>query len=78
MEILHFLNFADNTTLLEHGQPGYDHLGKVYPVLQYLSGLTTYYPHCEQAIDEAMIPFQGQSALKQYIPHKPIKRGIKV
>ena len=32
----------------------------------------------EQAIDGAMIPFQGRSSLKQYIPAKPVKRGIKV
>ena len=25
-----------------------------------------------------MIPFQGRSSLKQYLPMKPIKRGIKV
>jgi hypothetical protein len=25
-----------------------------------------------------MIPFQGRSALKQYMPAKPVKRGIKV
>lgn len=25
-----------------------------------------------------MIPFQGRSSLKQYMPKKPIKRGIKV
>ena len=25
-----------------------------------------------------MIPFKGRSSLKQYIPNKPIKRGIKV
>ena len=33
------------------------------------------------AIDEAMIPFKGQSAMKQYIPKKDyqtIKRGLKV
>ena len=30
------------------------------------------------SIDEAMIKFQGRSALKQYVPKKPIKRGIKV
>ena len=32
----------------------------------------------EVAVDEAMIKFQGHSSLKQYMPKKPIKRGIKV
>lgn len=29
-------------------------------------------------VDEAMIPFKGRSTLKQYMPLKPVKRGIKV
>ena len=32
----------------------------------------------EVAVDEAMIKFQGRSALKQYLLNKPVKRGIKV
>ena len=32
----------------------------------------------ELAVDEAIITFQGRSSLKQYIPMKLIKRGIKV
>ena len=40
--------------------------------------LENYEPNCEQAIDEAMIPFQGRSSIKQYMPMKPIKRGFKV
>ena len=37
-----------------------------------------YNPSKELAVDEAMIKFQGRSSLKQYMPQKPIKRGIKV
>ena len=40
--------------------------------------LHNYNPNCEQAVDEAMIKFQGRSSLKQYLPAKPVKRGIKV
>ena len=39
---------------------------------------SVYHPNCEVAVDEAMIKFQGRSSLKQYMPMKPIKRGIKV
>ncbi|XP_047111729.1 piggyBac transposable element-derived protein 4-like [Schistocerca piceifrons] len=31
-----------------------------------------------QSIDESMIKFKGRSALKQYLPMKPVKRGIKI
>ena len=30
------------------------------------------------AVDEAMIKFTGRSRLKQYLPMKPVNRGIKV
>jgi len=35
-------------------------------------------PHCEQAVDEAMIKYKGRTSLKQYMPMQPIKRGIKM
>ena len=34
--------------------------------------------HIEVAVDEAMIKFTGRSTLKQFVPMKPVKRGIKV
>ena len=37
-----------------------------------------YEPHRDISVDEAMIKFQGRSSLKQYMPLKPTKRGIKV
>lgn len=37
-----------------------------------------YVPSRDIAVDEAMIAFQGRSTLKQYMPLKPTKRGIKV
>jgi hypothetical protein len=80
LEIGWFLHFADNTTLPSRGQPGYDRLGKVREVMEKFSErfLALYKPHCDNSIDEAMIPFQGRSSLKQYMPAKPVKRGIKV
>ena len=69
----------DNATLSPPGTPGYDHLGKIQPLLEYLQQRfkSVYNPGQEVAIDEAMIKFQGRSSIKQYIPLKPIKRGIK-
>ena len=37
--------------------------------------LANYSPNRDQAVDEA---FQGRSSLKQYLPTKPVKWGIKV
>ena len=43
-------------------------------MLDYLSDkfATLYEPSKDTAVDEAMIKFQGCSALKQYMPKKPI------
>ena len=79
-DLFRFLHFADNETLVPRGVDGHDRLGKVRPLIDYLSGrfADVYHPHCEVAVDEAMIKFQGRSSLKQYMPMKPVKRGIKV
>ena len=79
-DISRYLHFVNNSTLVPRGQPGHDRLGKVSPVINHLFQRFSdlYNPHCELAVDEAMIKFQGRSSLKQYMPMKPIKRAIKV
>ena len=80
LELRRFLHFVDNSTLVGHGEEGYDRLGKIRPVIEAVrqSFLGSYSPHRECAIDEAMVKFKGRSSLKQYLPKKPIKRGFKV
>ena len=79
LEISRYVYFVDNSTLQPRGSPGHDRLGKVRPVIEHLSAkfAQSYHPHKEVAVDEAMMKFQGRSSLKQYMPQKPIKRGIK-
>ena len=61
------LHFANNECLLERGDPGYDKLQKIRPVITHLSAtfLSLYIPHQNTSIDEAMIPFKG----KLYVPN---------
>ena len=79
-EIGRYLHFVDNNTLAPHGDPSHDRLGKIRPLINHLSSRfqAVYSPHKNVAVDEAMIKFQGRSSLKQYMPLKPTKRGIKV
>ena len=74
MEITRYLHFTNNADLIQRGEPGYDRLGNT------ISRTLTdcYNVSKEIVVDEAMIPFQGRSSLKQYLPKKPVKRGIKV
>ena len=58
----------------------YKRLGKIQPIIDSLqqSFQSVYSPGKDASVDEAMIPFKGRSSLKQYMPLKPVKRGIKV
>ena len=80
MDISQYLHFVDNATLALPGTPQYDHLGKVKPILEFLNNkfLTLYNPNRDNSIDETMIKIKGRSAMKQYAPKDPIKRGFKV
>jgi len=80
MEISRYLHFVDNTTVAPRGSPQYDRLAKVRPILEYLETRfsVVYTPGQDLSVDEAMIKFQGRSTMKQYMPKKPTKRGIKV
>ena len=79
LEISRYLHFVDNDSLEPRGSEGYNRLGKVRPVITHFTHKfrDLYQPHKEVAVDEAMIKFTGRSCLKQYMPMKPIKRGIK-
>ena len=79
-EISRYLHFVDNSTLVPRTSPAYDRLGKIRPLLNHILSRfsAVYTPGQDLAVDEAMIKFQGRSSMKQYMPIKPIKRGIKV
>ena len=79
-DISRYLHFCDNSTLAKRGEQGYDRLGKVRPVINAINASVknNYQPSRDIVVDEAMIPFQGESCLKQFLPKKPVKRGIKV
>ena len=80
LEIHRYLHFVDNRTIIPPGEPGYDRLCKVRHVLSLIEDRFSilYNPHRECSIDEAMVPYKGRSSLKQYMPKKPVRRGLKV
>ena len=79
-ELSQYLHFADNTNLVTNrDDPQYDRLYKVRPLL------TMFRTQCLQmtafqchAVDEQMIPYKGRTGLRQYMPKKPKRWGIKV
>ena len=78
-QINRFLHVANNALAVEKGEPGYNPLFKIQPVLDHMKGAFSqwYYPKKSLSIDEAMIFFNGRLSFKQYIPSKPTKWGIK-
>ena len=79
-EISWYLHFVNNDDLAPRGDPAHDQLDEVHPLINHLSDKLAmlYEPSKDVAVDEAMIKFQSRSSLKQYMPAKPIKCGIKV
>ena len=59
-EIHKYLHFADNISLPIRGQPGYDRLGKVRPVIDFFNKqfIALYNSGRDQSIDEAMVPYK--------------------
>jgi hypothetical protein len=57
----------------------FEKLYKVRPLLDRIreKSQAAYQPHQEVAVDEAMILFKGRSAMRQYMPKKPVKWGYK-
>ena len=59
--ITRHLHFADNRKLPSRGEPGYNRLQKVQPIITAVKQrcASIYQPNVQNSIDEAMIPFKG-------------------
>ena len=54
----------------------YERLNRTRKILTLIEGRS--HPHCQCAVDEAMVPYKGRSSLKEYMPKKIVKRGLRV
>ena len=77
--ILRFLHLNNSETQPRRGDPGFDKLYKIRPLLNLLlpSFKAAYTPTQFLSIDESMIAFKGRLAFIQYLPKKPHKWGMK-
>ena len=80
LDIHRYLHFVDNSTISPPGSVEYDKLGKIWPIINAKSSTinSLYSPERDVSVDEAMVPLRGRSALKQYMPLKPVKRDFKI
>lgn len=79
-KITQFIHVSDRTAECAKGTVGYDPLFKIRPVLEACAESFLEYsaPYHHQTIDEAMVKFAGRCSYVQFLPAKPIRRGIKV
>lgn len=74
-----YFHISDNSKMPKQGEAEYDKLYKVRPMLQSLVSKCRSVPPEEcHSVDEQMIPTKCRSSLRQYLPKKPHKWGIKV
>ena len=75
-----YLHVSDKANELAENSADYDKLYKICPVLNIVQGsfAESYKPGQNHTIHKDKIAFKGRLSYVQYIPAKPIKRGIKV
>ena len=79
-EILRVLHFNDNSLQGNPGDPNYNTLFKLQPIIDHLRDRFSTVVTAETmvAVDEMMIAFKGRHRLKCYMPQKPTKWGYKL
>lgn len=78
---LSFLHFADNNTAKARGDPGYNPIHKIEPVLKILNEAFAHFYVCREfvSVDESLIGVKNRTNLMQYLPNKKHHRwGIKL
>ena len=75
-----YFHVSDRETEPARGADNYDRLYKVRPIIDMVSDTfkSRYVLSREVAVDEAMVRYTGRLSFRQYMPAKPIKRGIKI
>lgn len=75
-----YLHLNNRENMLPRGDQVYNKLFRVRPLSDVISRTFSneYRPSKFVSIDEAMVKYKGRLGFKQYMPMKPVKRGITV
>ncbi|XP_068089438.1 piggyBac transposable element-derived protein 4-like [Hyperolius riggenbachi] len=78
--LLTCLHFSNNDDDVGTDNPAHNRLFKLRPFIDHLNKVfaEAYVPEQKIAIDESLIPYHGRLAIKQYIPSKRSRYGIKL
>ncbi|XP_070550472.1 piggyBac transposable element-derived protein 4-like [Ptychodera flava] len=78
--ILQFLHFNDNEAMpVDRSSEDFDPLYKIRPVYDIITRRfqEVYHPNKCLSLDEAMVPWRGNLAMRVYVPSKPDRFGMK-
>lgn len=80
LKLMKYLHINDNDRAPARGDPNYNVLYKIQPLLDMLGRnfRSEFVPGANIVLDEDMIPYKGRMVIKQYMKDKPIKWGYKV
>ena len=75
-----YFHVNNNANQVPREDPAYDKLFKVRPVInrRVQCCQMELMPERDLTVDEAMVKHNGRLSMKQFMPMKPVKRGIKV
>ena len=78
--IMRFLHFNDNTQCPPRNSPAFDKLFKIRPLLNYFSEIfpQLFTPDQNICVDESLVKFTGRLGIKQFIPSKRARYGVKL
>lgn len=73
------LHFNDNSKMIPYGQPNFDRLYKIRPIIEKLNCNFARVPFEQHlSVDEQMCSTKARCGLRQYLPDKPHKWGFKL
>lgn len=77
--IMRFLHFNNNAQCLPRNHPSYDKLFKIRPLINFFcaSFKEMFTPDRNICVDESLVHFTGRLGIKQYLPSKRARRGVK-
>ena len=80
LNILKFWHFNDNDQQPNPQDPNHDHMYKIRPVIDHLNRKFQAAIQAEQevALDESLLLYKGHLAIKQFLPAKRSRFGIKI
>lgn len=78
--ILRFLHMVDTVPLAKPGQPNYDACARFQPLIDHVNRVFKFHftPDQNLAIDESIISSKSHTQLRQYLPKKRHRWGIKL